>query len=122
MRQVCFVFLFQIWQNDVLLKSTRSHEGSVFSVTTNGKWLFSGGWDKKIIVQEVAEAADGTDVVSLGTISSNSPVTALLYWHGKLFVGEADRIKVLLVNCYHQLLHKLYFSFPEFVLNLHICS
>lgn len=45
------MFLFQIWYNDVLVKSTRSHEGSVFSVAKNGKWLFSGGWDKKISVQ-----------------------------------------------------------------------
>ncbi|XP_057795426.1 uncharacterized protein LOC131011664 isoform X2 [Salvia miltiorrhiza] len=81
-----------IWHDDVLVKSTQRHEGSVFSVATNGKWLFSGGWDKKISVQEVSEAAEGVDVVPLGTIACNSPITALLYRHGKLFVGQADRI------------------------------
>ncbi|KAH6800020.1 hypothetical protein C2S52_000484 [Perilla frutescens var. hirtella] len=85
----------KIWHNDVLLKSARTHEGAVFSVTKNGKWLFSGGWDKTISVQEVSECADGMDVVPLGTIACNSPITALLYRHGKLFVGQADRtIKV----------------------------
>lgn len=85
----------EIWHNDLLLKSTRTHEGSVFSVTKSGKWLFSGGWDKTISVQEVSEGADGMDVVPLGTIPCNSPITALLYQHGKLFVGQADRtIKV----------------------------
>ncbi|KAG6388645.1 hypothetical protein SASPL_150077 [Salvia splendens] len=81
-----------IWHDDVLVKSTRSHEGSVFSVATNGGCLFSGGWDKKINVQQVSEAADGVDVVPLGAIACNSPITALLYRHGKLFVGQADRI------------------------------
>ncbi|KAL1533582.1 hypothetical protein AAHA92_33447 [Salvia divinorum] len=82
----------KIWHDDVLVKSTRRHEGSVFSVTTNGECLFSGGWDKKINVQQVSKAADGVDVVPLGAIACNSPITALLYRHGKLFVGQADRI------------------------------
>lgn len=85
----------KIWHNDVLLKSTQAHEGAIFSVTKTGTWLFSGGWNKTISVQEISEAADGVDVVSLGTIACDSAITTLLYRHGKLFVGQADRtIKV----------------------------
>lgn len=49
----------------------------------------------------MSEAADEVDVVPLGTIACNSPITALLYRHGKLFVGQADKIiKVRFVNVY----------------------
>ncbi|KAK6131519.1 hypothetical protein DH2020_034726 [Rehmannia glutinosa] len=82
----------KIWHNDVLLKSIESHKGAIFSVNKNGKWLFSGGWDKTINVQEISEDVDGVDVTAVGSIACNSTTTALLYWHGKLFVGQADRI------------------------------
>ncbi|KAK6131520.1 hypothetical protein DH2020_034727 [Rehmannia glutinosa] len=82
----------KIWHNDVLLKSIETHKGAIFSVNKNGKWLFSGGWDKTINVQEISEDADGVNVTPVGSIACNSTTTALLYWHGKLFVGQADRI------------------------------
>ncbi|KAG8378229.1 hypothetical protein BUALT_Bualt08G0116000 [Buddleja alternifolia] len=87
----------KIWHNDVLLKSIQTHKGAVFSVRKNGKWLFSGGWDKTINVQEIPENVDGVDVAPVGTIACNSTITALVYWEGKLFVGQADRI----IKVYH---------------------
>ncbi|KAL3840041.1 hypothetical protein ACJIZ3_024632 [Penstemon smallii] len=69
------------------------HEnGGVFSVCKKGKWFFSGGWDKTVSVQEISEDGDGMDIAPLGSITCNSTITTLVYWEGKLFVGQADRI------------------------------
>ncbi|XP_073035438.1 uncharacterized protein [Primulina eburnea] len=85
----------KVWHNDVLLQSTQTHNGSVFSVRKKGKWLFSGGWDKKIYVQEISEDGEGISYIPIGTIACDSVVIALIYWEGKLFVGQADKtIKV----------------------------
>ncbi|XP_073143005.1 uncharacterized protein [Henckelia pumila] len=85
----------KVWHNDVLLQSTQAHNGSVISVRKKGKWLFSGGWDKKIYVQEISEDGDGMSSISVGTIACDSVIIALIYWEGKLFVGQADKtIKV----------------------------
>ena len=35
----------------MLLKSKESHKGAIFSVGMEGKWLFTGGWDKVVNVQ-----------------------------------------------------------------------
>ncbi|KZV28821.1 hypothetical protein F511_06255 [Dorcoceras hygrometricum] len=87
----------KVWHNNVLLQSTQPHNGSVFSVRKKGKWLFSGGWDKKIYVQEVSEDGEGMSSIPVGTIACDSVVIALMYWEGNLFVGQADKtIKVLL--------------------------
>ena len=32
------------------------------------------------------------DAMDFGSIACDSVITALLYWQGKLFVGQADRI------------------------------
>ncbi|PIN22016.1 Microtubule binding protein YTM1 (contains WD40 repeats) [Handroanthus impetiginosus] len=85
----------KIWRNDILLKSIQAQKGAVFSVSKNGKWLFSGGWDKTVSIQEISENDDGIEVTPVGSIACNSTITALVYWQGKLFVGQADRtIKV----------------------------
>ncbi|GER37718.1 protein translocase subunit SecA [Striga asiatica] len=82
----------KIWHNDVLLKSTQTHKGAVFSVGKNGKWLFSGGWDKSINVQEISEDVSGVDVIAVGSIPCNSTITSLVYCNGKLFVAQADSV------------------------------
>ncbi|KAL8547903.1 hypothetical protein ACS0TY_007276 [Phlomoides rotata] len=85
----------RVWCNDVLVKTIDTHKGAVFSVSKTGKLLFSGGWDKTISVEEISGDIDEMDVTSLGSIVCNSTITALMYRHGKLFVGQADRtIKV----------------------------
>ncbi|RVW67446.1 Retrovirus-related Pol polyprotein from transposon TNT 1-94 [Vitis vinifera] len=40
-----------IWRNDVFMKSIQAHNGVVFAVGMEGKWLFTGGWDKSVNVQ-----------------------------------------------------------------------
>lgn len=40
------------------------------------------------------------DVRGVGSIPCNSTITALVYWDGKLFVGQADGIiKVIIFGC-----------------------
>jgi hypothetical protein len=43
--------LLQVWRNDVLMKSTQLHSGSIFTTGLEDKWLFTGGWDKVVKVQ-----------------------------------------------------------------------
>ncbi|RVX11646.1 hypothetical protein CK203_015764 [Vitis vinifera] len=81
-----------IWRNDVFMKSIQAHNGAVFAVGMEGKWLFTGGWDKSVNVQEISGDDLQIEAFPVGSIASDSTVTALLYWQGKLFVGCADRI------------------------------
>ncbi|XP_058189716.1 uncharacterized protein LOC131307305 isoform X2 [Rhododendron vialii] len=82
----------QIWRNDVLIKCKQAHKGAIFAVGMEGKWLFTGGWDKVVNVQELIGDEFQIDAMDLGSISCDSVITALLYWQGKLFVGRADRV------------------------------
>ncbi|XP_031281644.1 uncharacterized protein LOC116140160 [Pistacia vera] len=43
----------KVWSNDVLMKSMQTHNGSILSICMEGKWLFTGGWDKTVSVQEL---------------------------------------------------------------------
>lgn len=82
----------KIWNNDVPLSPISAHPSSIFSICMEGQWLFSGGWNKTVVVQKVSGDESRVDVTEIGTISGDSVVTALLYWQGRLFVGQADRI------------------------------
>ncbi|KAK2967886.1 hypothetical protein RJ640_012366 [Escallonia rubra] len=85
----------EIWGHDVLLTSMPAHQGAIFSVSMEGKWLFTGGWDKTVIVQELSGDDSDIDTTLVGSIACDSVITALLSWQGKLIVGLADRcIKV----------------------------
>ncbi|KAI3709084.1 hypothetical protein L2E82_38833 [Cichorium intybus] len=78
----------KIWNKDVPLNPFSAHTNSIFSIYMEGQWLFSGGWNKTVLVQKLS----GDDVTQIGSIVGDSVVTALLYWNGKLFVGQADRL------------------------------
>ncbi|XAR62843.1 [Myosin heavy-chain] kinase [Bertholletia excelsa] len=82
----------KIWRNNAVMKSTQNHNGQIFSICMEDRWLFTGGWDKVVNVQELLGDEFQTEVFPIGSIACDSVVTALLYWHGKLFVGQADRI------------------------------
>uniref|UniRef100_A0A2P2KFF9 Uncharacterized protein MANES_18G082000 n=2 Tax=Rhizophora mucronata TaxID=61149 RepID=A0A2P2KFF9_RHIMU len=85
----------KIWRNDILIKSVQSHNGAIFAIGMEGKWLFTGGWDKNVNVQEILEDDFRVDIRPIGSTPGSSVVTDLLYWQGKLFVGHNDRtIKV----------------------------
>lgn len=41
----------QVWKNDTYVRSAQVHGGAIFSAAVQGKWLFTGGWDKTINIQ-----------------------------------------------------------------------
>lgn len=82
----------KIWYDDVLLNSREVHNGAVISMCKEGKWLFTGGWDSTINIQMLPGDRDLTEAILMGSISSDSVITSLIYWQGKLFVGQANRV------------------------------
>lgn len=82
----------KIWRNNALLKCAQAHKGAIFSVCLSGKWLFTGGWDKVVSVQELLSDEFHVDAIPIGSIACDAVITALSYWKGKLFVGQADRV------------------------------
>ncbi|XP_071737798.1 uncharacterized protein [Rutidosis leptorrhynchoides] len=87
----------KVWNKDVFLNSISPHSSSIFSICMEGPWLFSGGWNKTIVVQKLSgnDESGVEEVTEIGSIQGDSVVTALSYWEGRLFVGHADRtIKV----------------------------
>ncbi|KAL5993124.1 hypothetical protein ACLOJK_014046 [Asimina triloba] len=90
----------KMWKNNVLIRSMQIHEGAVFATDMVGKWLFTGGWNRIVNVQELFEDEFQVDTQMAGTIVCESIVTALLYWQGKLFVGLSNKvIKKMSVQC-----------------------
>ncbi|KAJ7959173.1 Protein translocase subunit SecA [Quillaja saponaria] len=84
-----------VWRNDVYMKSERLHNGAIFAITMQGRWLYTGGWDKVVNFQELSGDEFQFDVKPVGSILSSAVITALLCWQGKIFVGYADKsIKV----------------------------
>ncbi|KAH1096827.1 hypothetical protein J1N35_013748 [Gossypium stocksii] len=81
----------KIWRHDVLRKSMQIHNGAIFTVSLDGKLLFTGSWDRTIKAQELAGDDVEVDVRHIGSIPCDSVITALSYSEGKLFVGFGDR-------------------------------
>ncbi|KAF8082472.1 hypothetical protein N665_0824s0020 [Sinapis alba] len=85
----------QIWRDDTSMKSMQIQSSAILSVALNDKWLFTGGWDKTVNVQELSGDEISLECTHVGSIPGSSVVTSLLYWEGKLFAGFADKtIKV----------------------------
>ncbi|KAJ0257551.1 WD40 repeat-containing protein [Hirschfeldia incana] len=85
----------QIWRDDTSMKSMQIQSSAILSVVLNDKWLFTGGWDKTVNVQELSGDEISVECTHVGSIPGSSVVTSLLYWEGKLFAGFADKtIKV----------------------------
>ncbi|KAG2303506.1 hypothetical protein Bca52824_032157 [Brassica carinata] len=85
----------QIWRDDTSMKSMQIQSSAILSVALNGKWLFTGGWDKTVNIQELSGDEISLECTHVGSIPGSSVVTSLLYWEGKLFAGFADKtIKV----------------------------
>ncbi|CAI9266659.1 unnamed protein product [Lactuca saligna] len=64
--------------------------GSILCLALHNQTLVAAhenGYIKKLSGDD-----DDDDATEIGSISGDSVVTALLYWQGKLFVGQADRI------------------------------
>ncbi|GAB2229209.1 hypothetical protein Droror1_Dr00023346 [Drosera rotundifolia] len=85
----------KMWSNDVLQKSMKVHDGAIFALSRENQWLFTGGWDKTIKVQEIHGDDFEIEAQPIGSIALNSVITTLLYTQGLLFVGCSNRsIKV----------------------------
>ncbi|KAF3447034.1 hypothetical protein FNV43_RR12214 [Rhamnella rubrinervis] len=82
----------KVWRNEMFTKSMQMHKGAVFAIAKEGKWLFSGGWDKTVNIQELSGDEFQVDVRPIGSIPCDSVVTALLCWQGKCFVGYANKL------------------------------
>ncbi|WCJ44418.1 zinc ion binding [Euphorbia peplus] len=81
----------KIWRNDVFMKSIEEHKGAVFAIGMEGRRLFTGGWDKRVSVQELSGDDFELETRPIGSITSSSAVSCLVYWEGKLFAGCGDR-------------------------------
>ncbi|XP_070670841.1 uncharacterized protein [Malus domestica] len=81
----------KVWRNDVFMKSIKMHNGAVFASGIEGKWLFTGGLDKTVNVQELSGDEFQIDSRLIGSIPCDSVITTLLGWQGKIFVGCANR-------------------------------
>ncbi|XVF39271.1 hypothetical protein PTKIN_Ptkin01aG0021500 [Pterospermum kingtungense] len=81
----------KIWRDDVFRKSIQVHNGAILAISLEGKWVFTGSWDRTIKAQELAGDDFQVDVRAIGSIPCSSVITALSYWEGKLFAGFGDR-------------------------------
>nr|XP_048332569.1 protein translocase subunit SECA2, chloroplastic isoform X3 [Ziziphus jujuba var. spinosa] len=82
----------KVWRNEMFMKSIHMHDGAVFAIGKEGKWLFTGGRDKTVSVQELCGDEFQVDARPIGSIPCDSVITALLCWQGKLFVGYANKL------------------------------
>ncbi|GAU25904.1 hypothetical protein TSUD_376230 [Trifolium subterraneum] len=85
----------KVWRNDVFMNSKTLHSGAIFAMSMHGKWLYTGGWDKNVNIQELSGDELELNVNAFGSIPSSSVVTAILCSREKLYVGYGDKsIKV----------------------------
>nr|XP_029118288.1 uncharacterized protein LOC105037214 isoform X1 [Elaeis guineensis] len=87
----------KMWRNDALVRSEQIQSGAIFALHLDKKWIFTGGWDKIISIKEFSQNELEMDIKTIGSVTCDSVITSLLYWHGKLFVGFSNReIKVMM--------------------------
>lgn len=85
----------KIWKDDVLVKSEKIQNASIYAVKLNGKWLYTGGLGKVINIQELLEEESEVEIRDVASIACDSVVTSILYWDERLIVGFSNReIKV----------------------------
>lgn len=87
----------KIWANDELKSSTQVHQGAVFALSKEDKWVFTGGWDRSVKIQEISGEGMQMDIREVGSVACESVITALLYEQGMLFAGYANK----LIKVYH---------------------
>lgn len=86
---------FKIWKNDVLVKSEKLQNGAIYAVKLSGKWLYTGGWDKVINIQELLEDESEIELEDVASITCDSIITSILSWDERLIVGLSNKdIKV----------------------------
>ncbi|KAI0511627.1 hypothetical protein KFK09_012257 [Dendrobium nobile] len=84
----------KVWRNDMFVKSIKIQKGAIFALHVDSKWMCTGGWDMTVSIQELIEDELQVDVRPVASLIFDSVITSLLHWHGKLFVGFSNKIKV----------------------------
>lgn len=84
----------KIWKNDMFVKSIKIQKGAIFALHVDSKWMCTGGWDMIVSIQELLEDELQVDVRPVASLILDFMITSLLHWHGKLFVGFSNKIKV----------------------------
>lgn len=63
------------------MKSTKLHNGAIFTAGVDGKWLFTGGWDKSVKVQvRIKENPDATKILQ-NELSNVADPLLLAFFH-----------------------------------------
>lgn len=81
----------KMWKNDSFVRSMKIQDGAIFALQIDTKWLFTGGWNKLVDIQEFSENELQMDIRTVGSITCDSVITSILYWHEKLFVGLSSK-------------------------------
>ncbi|ONK73137.1 uncharacterized protein A4U43_C04F27630 [Asparagus officinalis] len=85
----------KIWKDDAFVRSVQIQDGPVLAVHMNMQWLFTGGWNRSINVQELTENELQIDIKPVASITCDSVIASLISWRGKLFAGFSNKeIKV----------------------------
>lgn len=84
----------KIWKNDLFVTSVKIQKGAIFAVHVDSGLLCTGGLDMVVSIQELFEDESHLDVRPVASVMVDSVITSLLHWHGKLFVGFSNKIKV----------------------------
>ncbi|KAL2933869.1 Myosin heavy chain kinase A [Bienertia sinuspersici] len=82
----------KIWMNDVFKTSTKILDGAIFALAMEGKWIYFGGWDRSVKVQEITRDGSEMEILDVGSIACDSVITTLLCVQGLLFVGYANTL------------------------------
>ncbi|KAG8044648.1 hypothetical protein GUJ93_ZPchr0393g29138 [Zizania palustris] len=84
----------KIWKDGVLVKSLKLQNGAIYATKLNGKWLYAGGWDKILNIQELLGESE-VEIRDVASITCDSIITSILYWDERLIIGLSNRdIKV----------------------------
>ncbi|KAK8916202.1 hypothetical protein KSP39_PZI023253 [Platanthera zijinensis] len=84
----------KVWKNDLFVTSVKIQKGAIFAVHVDSRLLCTGGLDMVVSIQELFEDELHVDVRPVASVMVDSVITSLLHWHGKLFVGFSNKIKV----------------------------
>lgn len=87
--------LLKIWRNEVPVRTMQLQNGAIFALHVDKKWLFTGGWDKIVSIQELLENELQVDIRPVASVTCDALISSLLYHNGKLFIGLSNKeIKV----------------------------
>ncbi|KAJ3678078.1 hypothetical protein LUZ60_001881 [Juncus effusus] len=117
----------KIWRNEMLVRSDKVKTGAIYALHLYDNWIFTGGRDKTVNIQEVSSNETELEMKDVASIKCQAIITCLLYSQGKVFVGLANKeIKVLVVfyllDWYQLVRTRFFFLFWVLCFNLHFLA